>query len=165
MMKKFLWIILVTALMFTFTSCTSQTTIQGFAKEDVCLSIEGAQYRNKDNIETVIKVLGEGYDYSEGLSCAYDGMDKTYDYATASFYTNPLPEGDLVSEIYTNSSDVSTSKGVRVGMSREDIVAVYGDGEDFGNMLVYRSDADAGSLCFEMDGDTIAAIFITTEPV
>lgn len=44
----------------------------------------------------VIDTMGEDYDYAEGKSCAYDGLDKTYGYEMAAFYTNSLKAGDIV---------------------------------------------------------------------
>ena len=42
--------------------------------------------------------------------------------------------------------------------------------EDAGNMLIYRGDgqmgtAEGAALCFEMQGDTVAAIFLTLEAI
>lgn len=51
------------------------------------------------------------------------------------------------------------------------MLAAYGDSaEDAGNMLIYRGDgqmgtAEGAALCFEMQGDTVAAIFLTLEAI
>ena len=94
-----------------------------------------------------------------------------FTYEEATFYTNPMERGDTVSEIYTESADVTTSKGITVGATKDEVLAAYGDSaEDAGNMLIYRGDGQMGTsegaaLCFEMQGDTVAAIFLTLEAI
>lgn len=147
-----------------------QTGAAGFAEDDLLLNIGGESYRCKTDIQTVIGALGEDYDYAQGKSCAYDGLDKTFTYETAQFFTNPLEAGDIVSEIYTESPEVSTSKGICVGAAKADVLAAYGEpaGDD-GSLLIYRVSetwqAGEMSLCFELEGDTVAAIFLTTEAI
>ena len=67
----------------------------GFGQDDLVLTVSGREYRVRDNIAVVLEALGDGYQYAEGRSCDYDGLDKTYTYPVATFYTNPLAEGDL----------------------------------------------------------------------
>ena len=114
----------------------------------------------------VIEALGDGYQYAEGRSCDYDGLDKTYTYPEATFYTNPLAEGDLLEEIYSQSGEVSTSKGIKVGSSRADVLAAYGgptDQDDW--LLLYRAGEGPGNpaLCFEIEDGAVAAIFLTVK--
>jgi len=157
--------------LFLMIGCGQGTAASGFTQADFYLNIGGVEYRCVDNIVTVIEKLGSDYAYAEGLSCAYDSVDKTFSYEFAEFYTNPLPEGDLVSEIYTENPAVSTSKGISVGAAKEDVLKAYGeDCEDTSNLLIYRvpganGEAGRGSLCFEMEGNEVIAIFVTTEPI
>ena len=116
----------------------------------------------------VIEALGEDYQYAEGKSCDYDGLDKTYTYEAATFYTNPLAEGDLLAEIYSESPEAVTSKGISSGASKADVLAAYGDpAEQDEYILIYRASEEIGSpsLCFELDGDTVTAVFLTVDPV
>ncbi|MDR2932921.1 MAG: hypothetical protein LBV27_07415 [Oscillospiraceae bacterium] len=153
--------------LLTFCACGQTASSAVFTQDDFYLDIGGAEYRCDDDIQTVIENLGPDYAYSEAISCAYDGLDKTYDYDMAAFYTNPLEAGDMVSEIYTEDPAVSTSRGITVGDGRDHVLAAYGDGDDTGNMIIYRvpGEAGRGALCFEMENDAVIAIFITTEPV
>lgn len=169
MKKTLLFMILIVSMMIAGCG-QGNSPATGFGQEDLSLSIDGTQYSLKSNIETVISNLGSNYDYSEAISCDYDGLDKTYSYDIAEFFTFPLPEGDLVSEIYTESRSVATSKGIVVGAAKEDVLAAYGEGcEDTGYQLIYRlSDSsetvNAGSLCFDTEDGAVKAIYITTRP-
>lgn len=170
MRQTILGAFLIAALLL-IPGCGRDTAPDGFSEEDCYLRIEGSEYRCDDDIETVVTALGLDYSYAEGLSCAYDSVDKTFTYELASFYTNPLPEGDLVSEIYTENPAVSTSAGVTAGMRREDVLKAHGeDCEEMGGLLIYRvpgaeGKPGRGALCFELEGNEVIAIFVTTEPI
>lgn len=171
MFKRMAIRLLLPAILLLTSGCSQGTSSFDFTEKDFYLNIDGKEYRCDDNIQTVIANLGSGYSYSDALSCAYDGLDKIYSYELAEFYTNPLPEGDLVSEIYTENPEVTTSKGISVGATKEEILAVHGeDCEDMGNLIIYRVPGSngkegRGSLCFEMEGSEVIAIFVTTEPI
>jgi hypothetical protein len=131
----------------------------------VALVIDGGEYGCGETVEPVLTAFGEGYEYAEGLNCAYDSVDKTFTYPHVTVYTVPLEEGDVISEIYTEDQSVATTEGVTVGMKKADVIAAHGDGfEDLGNLLVYRS-PEQGALCFEMDGDNVIGMFVTTEAI
>ena len=164
--RKLLALLLALAL-FALAGCGGKTT-PGFSDADLVLTVSGKEYHCRDNIQAVISHLGEDYQYAEGKSCDYDGLDKTFTFAQAEFYTNPLSEGDLVSEIYSNSDTVSTSKGIQVGATKNDVTAAYGEpAEDDGYLMIYRLSSEIGepSLCFEMESGVVAAIFLTMEQV
>ena len=63
------------------------------------------------------------------------------------------------------------AKMMEAGATKDEVLAAYGDSaEDAGNMLIYRGDgqmgtAEGAALCFEMQGDTVAAIFLTLEAI
>jgi hypothetical protein len=143
----------------------------GFSQADLYLDVGGTDYALDVDIEEVISGLGEDYDYSEAKSCDYEGLDKTYLYPVAEFYTYPHSEGDMVNEIYTDDPGVSTSKGVRVGASKEDVLASYGtDCEDTGYQLIYKlpgkqGTPEGGSLCFDLADGAVTAIYITARVV
>ncbi|MCI8755169.1 MAG: hypothetical protein HFG18_01115 [Oscillospiraceae bacterium] len=166
-MKKFLILLLVFSALLAVSGCGSQPAA-GFTENDLTLTVAGKKYHTRDNIETVIEALGEDYQYAEGKSCDYDGLDKTYTYEAATFYTNPLAEGDLLAEIYSESPEAVTSKGISSGASKADVLAAYGDpAEQDEYILIYRASEEIGSpsLCFELDGDTVTAVFLTVDPV
>lgn len=159
MMKRMLSLAMVLMLL---SGCAG--TQEQFSAADLSLTVEGHTFDCETNIETVTDALGDGYAYAEGRSCAYDGLDKTYAYPTVDFYTNPLPEGDIVTEIYTVDPSVTTTKGIGVGASRDEVIAAYGEpDEDDGYTLYYQVSDEAGepTLCFDLEGDTVYAITLT----
>ncbi len=161
-MKRIILIALLAALLLA--ACAGKET-PGFGAEDLALEVGGARRELGEDIGDVIAVMGDGYEYAEARSCDYDGLDKTFSYAAARFYTFPLPQGDTVSEIYTEDAAVQTTKGLAVGASRADVLAAYGDGgEDTGYQLIYRLAGGEGSLCFDIENDVVTAVYVTSRP-
>lgn len=164
-MRRFFSFALVLCLLAAFAGCSNHQT-DAFSEKDLLLNVGGHEYRCRDNIETVIAHLGEDYQYAEGMSCDYDGLDKTYTYPAATFYTNPLAEGDLIGEIYTESDDAATSREIKVGAARSAVTSAYGEPtEEDDYLLIYRAAESGPALCFELENDAVIAIFLTVEPV
>lgn len=164
---KQIYRILVFFLAAVLAGCGQQPAA-AFSESDLLLEVGGNPYRCRDNIQTVVARLGGDYGYAEGKSCNYDGLDKTFTFEDATFYTNPLPEGDMINEIYTESETVSTSKGISVGADMEEVLAAYGEpGIQEDSLLVYRAQEKNGqpSLCFALEGGTVASIYLTMEAV
>ena len=161
-MKKLLALLALSLLLLT--GCAGGQQAAGFSQSDLVLTVAGETFDCDTPIEAVVAALGEDYGYAEGRSCAYDGLDKTYTYEDATFYTNPLEEGDIVTEIYTQSPQVTTSKGLVVGATRQQVEAAYGPPtQEDGYTLYYRVSEQAGEpvLCFDLEGDTVYAIYLT----
>ncbi len=167
-MKKLAILFAILCFTIVFPGCSGQQNTAGFSESDLVLTVAGKEYHTRDNVQTVIENLGDGYQYAEGKSCNYDGLDKTYTYDAATFYTNPLAEGDLLSEIYSESPETATSKGLSPGAAKGDVLAAYGEpSESDEYILIYRAgeDVNAPSLCFELENDTVIAVFLTVDPV
>jgi len=166
-MKKTAIFLTVICVVLFLGGCSGQEQ-GGFSEKDLVLTVSGVEYHTRDNIETVIENLGEDYQYAEGKSCNYDGLDKTYTYEEATFYTNPLSDGDLLSEIYSESPETTTTKGISPGASKSEVLAAYGEpveSDDY--LLIYRAGEkpNAPALCFELENGEVSAIFLTVDPV
>ncbi|MCL2056891.1 MAG: hypothetical protein FWH02_06710 [Oscillospiraceae bacterium] len=157
-MKTINLLLLISALVF---SCACGASVSGFSGDDLRLNIGGKFYTLEMDIEDIIAEFGTGFEYAEAQSCDYDGLDKTFIYDTAQFFTYPSGENDLVSEVYSDSPDARTSRGLGVGASRDDVLAAYGsDCRDTSYQIIYT--AEEGALYFDMDGDEVAALYITS---
>lgn len=165
-MKRII-VILWGVLAVILSGCSGKTA-PVLSESDMLLNINGSAYHCRDNIQTVIANLGAGYEYAEGKSCDYDGLDKTYTYQIATFYTNPLPQGDMLNEIYSQSGSVTTSRDITVGAKRSDVISAYGEPVQQDELLlVYRVSQEIGApaLCFQLEGEVVTAIFLTLEQV
>lgn len=102
-----------------------------FTSDLIALEIEGYHAAINTLSHPLIELLGDGYEYNEADSCAYYGMDRKYTYirddGIIEISTIPLLAGnDTVCEIYVTCPGVTTSMGVGVGDSVNDIEAAYG---------------------------------------
>lgn len=140
-----------------------------FSSNDIALIIEGKTYRSSENVNTLLKVLGDNYMYSEAISCAYDGLDKSYSYDNIDVYTYPDKDIDRVSEITIYGGDAETGKGLKVGDTVKRMEELYGTGySEEGITLIYeippkQANAEGASLYVTVEDDIIKSIAITAE--
>jgi len=160
-------VLLVLILLLGLCACGGKSG--AFSEADLALTVDGASITVKSSVEDILSALGDGYTYSEAISCVYEGMDKTYEYENMALYTYPDGAADRLMEIYCFGGNVTTSKGITFGSTKAEVVAQYGDGYvEAGAMLSYElpvSGADnlPASLYFMLLDGKVSAIAMTTE--
>jgi hypothetical protein len=150
-MKKIIIILIALVMVLAITSC-GQKEQKGFSEEDLVFVYNGEEFKLDSDVKPLIKSIGDGYEFSEAVSCAYTGMDKTYSYGDIDLYTYPLDSKDRIDEIYIMSNKYSTKKGITVGSSLDDIIVAYGENytDLGGGMLVIAPEGmpeDTSSPC------------------
>lgn len=162
-MKK--WTIMTAAMLalsFAFCACGEKAS---FSKDDLAVTIDGKNYGLRIDSADVLDVLGTDYDYSEVISCVYDGQDKTYEYEHIILSTVPVDGKDLV-EVYTlKDNTYSTAAGAKVGMTKDEILAIYGDQYFDDGYMTYsttndQKDVEAERIQFYFEGDKVAEIYV-----
>ncbi len=95
------------------------------------------------NVAPVIESLGECQQYFESESCAFKGLDKTYNYGGFEITTYPLDDKDYISTVYLMDDTVSTPEGVYLGATVDDMIAAYGDNyiESSGSYTYVKDDS------------------------
>lgn len=86
------------------------------------------------------EALGEPLSYYEAESCAFQGLDKTFNYPGFELVTYPNGDKDFISDIYFTDGTVATPEGIRIGSTLEEVKAAYGEGytaDDFGIYYTY----------------------------
>lgn len=131
-------------------------------EKDLAFSIEGREFRLDDDIALVAAALGTSYEYSEAVSCEYDGMDKIFTYDGVEFYTYPNGKQDFLHEIILLTSKYRTARGIAVNDSKDRVLAAYGGGfEDKDGIWVYKT--GAGALWFYFTGDAVRSVSLAKE--
>lgn len=95
------------------------------------LNIEGQKIECHMNMKDVLDSFKDfEFEYSESISCAYNGLDKIYDYTDSGFcvYTYPVEGEDFILEVVVSSPEIKQLDGkVYVGMTMDDVVALFGE--------------------------------------
>ena len=163
-MKKTICLLLTALLLCELLGSCGKKTI---SEVDLTLTVGGTAVRPDTSVSALLDAFGTDYTYSEAVSCVYTGMDKTYAYSDRILYTYPDGDADRLLELYC-TADVQTAQGVGIGASRKDVEAAYGtEYTQAGNTMTYALAAQdsltiPASLYFELDGDTVCAIGLTS---
>ena len=163
-MKKTLCLLLTCLLLCALLGGCGKKSL---SEADLSLTVSGTAVQPDTSVSALLDAFGGDYTYSEAVSCVYTGMDKTYAYSDLILYTYPDGDADRLLELYC-TADVQTAQGVSIGAGRKDVEAAYGtDYTQAGNTLTYALAAPddltvPASLYFELDGDTVCAIGLTS---
>ncbi len=121
-------------------------------------------YCNQDG-EEALSILGEFEHKLESPSCAFDGVDTTYYYASVQLitYTDGSSPSKVLS-IYLQDDTVETAEGISVGDSKEDVEAAYGEPAERGeNSLIFEKDGMRLTFVFNEDGVSSVLYSLITE--
>ena len=115
-------------------------------------SYSGTTVQVNTDVSAVLAAFGDEYTYYESNSCAYQGLDKIYTYPLFVIYTYPDGDRDMISSVEIKADVISTEEGIRIGASRDDVTAAYGnDFQDAGNVIKYTKGESVLSFVFEND--------------
>lgn len=71
-----------------------------------------------ENMEPLVKKLGDADNYFESDSCAFQGKDKVYTYGSVKITTYPKDNKDYVYTIELLDDTVSTPEGISIGSDK-----------------------------------------------
>lgn len=134
-----------------------------FSEDDLLITVLDTTSVLLEDAAPLLTALGDDCQVSEAESCVYVGMDKTFDYGSIIVYTVPSGEKDLLDGVDIMDDRAASGRGIRVGNSRDDVLAAYGPQAGTDSDLVYNQSGDIENLAdpkltFIMDGDTVSAI-------
>ena len=121
------------------------------------LNLGGNVIEMDQNMEDVIQMLGEPMGVFEAPSCAFDGIDRVFRFPGVQIHTYPLGDEDFVHTISLRDDTVTTTGGIFLGQSLEDVKAVYGEDfvQEYGMFTFTRGQT---TLSFLIEGNVVIAI-------
>ncbi len=134
----------------TVANEASQNTVNEFQ-----FTYEGKKIAINEEMDK--EKLGEEKSFYEVPSCAFEGMDKIYEYEHFEVETYSDNNVERIYSIYTDDVKTTTTEGVCVSDSYDKMVEVYGeDFENEGTQYTYTK----GDTCLEfiIENDTIISI-------
>ena len=105
----------------------------------------------------VVAALGEPKNYVESPSCAFNGIDKEYNYGSYVIYTYPKDGVDYILQVVLMDDLCSTREGISIGAEKAQVTAAYGDEcKVVGSGLEY--DYGDCQLTFVFENDIVKSI-------
>ncbi len=133
-MKSKIFLIITLILMLTLGACGGgdkpAADVAKEVDEFVFEAEDGYNITVDMDMDPVFERLGEPVKYYGADSCAFDGQDKVYTYASFVITTRPEADRDLISCITLTDDSVSTPEGAYIGCSKAQVEELYGKGEE-----------------------------------
>ena len=107
---------------------------------------------------SVVKAIGKEYVYTENPSCAYVGIDYTYDYKSFIIYAQSKDGKEFINTVEVRDDTIDCG-GIKIGQSLEDVKKLYGtptSETEYG--MIY--DKNGTELQFITDGSSGKIIYI-----
>lgn len=188
-MKKFLAILTALVMLLALAACTNSPapstdpegsegaapadptqaqdmTGKPFSNEaDMAVVINGKAYPVRVDSAEVLSVLGDGYTYGETVSCVYDGYDKTFAYDGITVSTVPDGGADIIEMFTITGPAYTTTRGITVGATRDEVIAAYGENYFDDGYLTYTESGNMDNISemriqFLFDGDAVSEIYV-----
>lgn len=123
--------------------------------DDFSFAFDGVTYSLGENSTEIVAAIEDKYgcpmEVTESVSCLFDGMDKEFANDDIVIGTYPIDGKDVTETIMVFSDEYASFQGGRVGMSRDEISAIYGNDFLFDyDQMIYTSQ-EGGSLIFTFD--------------
>ncbi|MBQ8080863.1 MAG: hypothetical protein IJ240_03080 [Clostridia bacterium] len=132
-------------------------------EEDLVWTLNGQRFRLGDGAETLVGAMREEFGeitVTEAQSCMFAGLDREYDAggAVAGTYPSGKNGAEALETVIVMDAGYPTERGARVGMTRDEIVALYGNDYilDYDTMI-YELYPGGPQLSFIFEGDSVSA--------
>lgn len=161
-MKKLIAFLLAAAMMLCFAACQSTETPDTPGnkvpvQDSFTFTYKGTKIALHAPAEQVVAALGEPLKYSESTSCAFDGLDKSYDYGSFYLETYPIGDKDYVYGWWFVDDLVETAEGICIGSSKADVETAYG-ADNYNGTNAYTIKKGSGMLTIILDNDVVTSI-------
>ena len=164
-MKKLIAILMAAAMLLVVAGCGTDTpadTQGGSQSQEKSFSFtyKGTEITFKAPAEPIVAALGEPHKYSESPSCAFEGLDKSYDYG--SFYLETYPENgkDFVYGWWFVDDLVATEEGISIGSAQADVEKAYG-AENYNGTNAFVIKKGVGALTIILENGVVNSIQYT----
>lgn len=112
------------------------TEVFSFTYNGTKISING-------DMDAVMAEIGEPNSTYVETTCAFEGCENDYTYGSFEVDENEMTDKSYISRIYLLDDLVSTEEGLKIGMTKDDAISIYGtpDEETDGDIKYYKGDS------------------------
>ena len=125
-MRKLLICLLVATMILSFVACKKNEEPSDEDGKVYTFTTDKTKIAIDAEAGPILEALGKWSSYDESASCAFEGLDKIYTYDGFEITTYPLNGKDYIFLIDFYADTVATEEGVRIGSTKEAVVAAYG---------------------------------------
>ena len=141
---------------------TNDTDIVEEVLPGYVFSHNGVNFTVDMEVSAIIDALGEPASYYEVPSCAFEGLEKIYDYTSFEITTYESGDADYIANIYLKDDLVETPEGVSLFMTADDMLAAYGeDNTASEGQYVYTKD-NMKLIFIVTDGEILSIQYAST---
>jgi hypothetical protein len=141
----------------------------GAKKDGFVFKYKGINIYLGEHIERILGELEPAMDYKEENSCSFEGLAKIYFYNgfEVATYLKGRTDKDRVFAITFNDDSISTTEGICIGQTLDDMVSIYGtEYEEILGYYTYCRYAKGGTiLSFNIDDGIIVSILYQVEDI
>ena len=150
-MKKIFALILALTMVFALAACGGETAPETTAPASGTAApvtpdasswkytVRGVEIQMHADAAPVLEALGEPVSYTEEASCAFTGLDKTYNYGGFFLNTYPIGDADYIYGVCLMDDSSTTPEGIYIGATQAEVEAAYGaDGFNGSNAYILK---------------------------
>ena len=167
-MKKIIALVLALAMTLTLAACGGDTTPETTAPaaqntpatpdaSSWKYTVQGVDIQMHADAAPVLEALGEPVSYTEEASCAFTGLDKTYNYGGFFLNTYPIGEKDYIYSVCLMDDSSTTPEGIYIGASQAEVEAAYGT-EGFNGSNAYILTGTTSTLTIILTDGVVSSI-------
>ena len=166
-MKKIFALILALAMVLTLAACGGESapeTTAPAAKAPMApdasswkYTVRGVDILMHADAAPILEALGEPVSYTEEASCAFTGLDKTYNYGGFFLNTYPIGDQDYIYGVCLMDDSSTTPEGIYIGATQAEVEAAYGT-EGFNGSNAYILKGTTSTLTIILDGGVVTSI-------
>ena len=168
-MKKIFALILALTMVLALAACGGETAPETTApaanapgKTDASswkYTVRGVDILMNAEAAPILEALGEPVSYTEEASCAFTGLDKTYNYGGFFLNTYPIGDADYIYGVCLMDDSSTTPEGIYIGATQAEVEAAYGaDGFNGTNAYILKGTTSTLTIILE-DGIVSSIVY------
>lgn len=168
-MKKIIALVLALMMVLTMAACgesAPETTAPAAPSVNTPVTPDAASWKyNVQGVDImmhapaapILEALGEPVSYTEEASCAFTGLDKTYNFGGFFLQTYPIGDADYIYSVWLMDDSSETPEGIYIGATQAEVEAAYG-AEGFNGSNAYILTGTTSTLTIILEDGVVSSI-------
>lgn len=161
-MKKKTFLVSAMLLLVCLVGCSGDNRDSKNKDNDgtgLCFHYKETEIALNTDAAPILKQLGEPKNYTEEPSCAFDGLDKTYDFGSFYLQTYPNENKDYIFSLWFADDSVTTDEGIHIGTAQADVEKAYGADGYNGTNAYMKTVGDTKLTIMVKEGEVTSILY------